>query len=294
MTKRHSLFLLFLLIILCMGALIIQTDFGLYDGAVNAMYGVAYGVSKDLDIFNLMHEIKPFDIWDASYRLTQVINYWPEETVFVSVVDPGVGTNRKSVVAKTNDNRYIVTPNNGTLTHTLKKFGIKELREIDESVNRLKNSYDSYTFHGRDVYVYTAARLAAGVITYEQVGPKLDVNEVVTFDTKDAYIKDDKIVGIIDVLDKRFGSPWTNITHDLIKQIGIDYGDNVSVVIKHDNKVVYEKNIPLLRSFGETEVGEELVFINSLLNVSFAVNQGSFAERYDIDSGPEWIVEVSK
>ena len=277
-----------------MGALIIQTDFGLYDGAVNAMYGVAYGVSKDLDIFNLMHEIKPFDIWDASYRLTQVINYWPENTVFVSVVDPGVGTNRKSVVAKTNDNHYIVTPNNGTLTHTLKKFGIKELREIDENVNRLKNSYESYTFHGRDVYVYTAARLAAGVISYEEVGPALSVDEVVTFDTKDAYIKDDKIIGIIDVLDKRFGSPWTNISLDLVKKLGVDYNDDLDVVIKHNDKIVYNNDMKLLKSFGDTNVGKELVFINSLLNVSFAINQGSFAERYNIDSGTEWTVEIKK
>lgn len=277
-----------------MGALIIQTDFGLYDGAVNAMYGVAYGVSKDLDIFNLMHEIKPFDIWDASYRLTQVINYWPENTVFVSVVDPGVGTNRKSVVAKTNDNHYIVTPNNGTLTHTLKKFGIKELREIDENVNRLKNSYESYTFHGRDVYVYTAARLAAGVISYEEVGPELSVDEVVTFDTKDAYIKDDKIIGIIDVLDKRFGSPWTNISLDLVKKLGVDYNDDLDVVIKHNDKIVYNNDMKLLKSFGDTDVGKELVFINSLLNVSFAINQGSFAERYNIDSGTEWTVEIKK
>ena len=277
-----------------MKPLIIQTDFGLYDGAVNAMYGVAYGVSSDLRIFNLSHEIKPFDIWDASYRLTQVIIYWPKDSVFVSVIDPGVGTMRKSVVAKTNNDRYIVTPDNGTLTHVAKKYGIKELREIDESVNRLQNSYDSYTFHGRDVYVYTAARLAAGIISYEEVGPKLDVNEVLTFDTKDAYIKDNKIYGIIDVLDKRFGSPWTNITHDIIKEIGIDYGSNVHVVINHNGNKVYEKDIPLLKSFGETNVGNELVFINSLLNVSFAVNQGSFAEKNKVDSGIEWTVEISK
>ena len=277
-----------------MNALIIQTDFGLYDGAVNAMYGVAYGVDNNLKIFNLMHEIKPYDIWDASYRLTQVINYWPEGTVFVSVVDPGVGTNRKSVVAKTNDNRYIVTPNNGTLTHTLKKFGIKELREIDETVNRLQNSYESYTFHGRDVYVYTAARLAAGVISFEEVGPELDVNEVISFDTKDAYIKDDTIYGIIDVLDKRFGSPWTNIPLELVKKLGVDYNNDLEVVIKHNDKVVYNNDMKLLKSFGDTKVGKELVFINSLLNLSFAINQDSFANRYNIDSGTEWTVEVKK
>ena len=279
-----------------MKPLIIQTDFGRTDGAVNAMYGVAYTVDENLRIFNLMHEIKPYDIWDASYRLTQVINYWPEGTVFVSVVDPGVGTNRKSVVVKTNDNRYIVTPNNGTLTHIAKKFGIKEMREIDESQHRLKNSYESYTFHGRDVYVFVAARLASEKIKYEEVGPKLDLNEIVTFDTKDAYVKDGTIYGIIDVLDKRFGTPWTNITYEIMKEIGVDHNHlaDLHVVIKHNNEKVYDKVIPMLKSFGATEVGNELAFINSMMNLSFAVNQGSFAEKNNISSGADWFVEITK
>lgn len=279
-----------------MKPLIIQTDFGRTDGAVNAMYGVAYTVDENLRIFNLMHEIKPFDIWDASYRLTQVINYWPEGTVFVSVVDPGVGTNRKSVVVKTNDNRYIVTPNNGTLTHVAKKFGIKEMREIDESQHRLKNSYESYTFHGRDVYVFVAARLASEKIKYEEVGPKLDLKEIVTFDTKDAYVKDGTIYGIIDVLDKRFGTPWTNITYEIMKEIGVDHNHlaDLHVVIKHNNEKVYDKVIPMLKSFGATEIGNELAFINSMMNLSFAVNQGSFAEKNNISSGADWFVEITK
>lgn len=279
-----------------MKPLIIQTDFGRTDGAVNSMYGVAYSVDENLRLFNLMHEIRPFDIWDASYRLTQVINYWPEGTVFVSVVDPGVGTDRKSVVAKTNDNRYIVTPNNGTLTHVAKKYGIKEMREIDESVNRLQNSYESYTFHGRDVYVYAAARLASGKISYEEIGPSLDVKDVVMLETKDAYEKDGTIYGIIDVLDKRFGTPWTNITYDLMKTIGVDHKHlaDLHVVIKHNGEVVYDKVIPMLKSFGATDKGNELAFINSMLNLSFAINQGSFAEKNNVSSGIDWTVEISK
>lgn len=279
-----------------MKPLIIQTDFGRIDGAVNAMYGVAYTVDENLRLFNLMHEIRPYDIWDASYRLTQVINYWPEGSVFVSVVDPGVGTDRKSVVVKTNDNRFIVTPNNGTLTHVEKKFGIKEMREIDESQHRLQNSYESYTFHGRDVYVFVAARLASGKINFEDVGPKLDLNEIVTFDTKDAYVKDGTIYGIIDVLDRRFGTPWTNITYEIMKEIGVDHKHlaDLHVVIKHNGEKVYDKVIPMLKSFGATEVGNELAFINSMMNLSFAINQGSFAEQNNVGSGIDWAVEITK
>src|SRR5690625_2644050 len=159
--------------------LVLQTDFGLCDGAVSAMYGVALSVNPDLKIFDLTHEIPQYNIWEGSYRLYQTITYWPEETVFVSVVDPGVGSDRLSVVVKTDNNQYIVTPDNGTLTHVYENFGIKEVREIDERVNRLPNSGESYTFHGRDIYAYTGSRLASGIIPFEEVGRKLQVEDIV-------------------------------------------------------------------------------------------------------------------
>ena len=158
--------------------IVFQTDFGLKDGAVSAMKGVALGVSPDLKLYDLTHEIPAYNIWEAAYRLEQTISYWPAGTVFVSVVDPGVGTDRKSVVVKTKSGHFIVTPDNGTLTLVATSLGIEERREIDESTNRRKGSQGSYTFHGRDVYAYTAARLAAGVITFEQVGKLLPVEIV--------------------------------------------------------------------------------------------------------------------
>ena len=81
--------------------IVFQTDFGLDDGAISAMEGVSYRVSYDLNIRHLTHNIPQYNIFDASYRLFQAISYWPEGTTFVSVVDPGVGSDRKSVVAKT-------------------------------------------------------------------------------------------------------------------------------------------------------------------------------------------------
>lgn len=144
--------------------LVFQSDFGLADGAVSAMKGVAYSVDPGLVISDITHEITPYNIFEASYRLFQTLPYWPANTVFVSVVDPGVGTSRQSVIARTAGGQYIVTPNNGTLTHIAAFLGITELRLIEEQRNRLKNSEASYTFYGRDVYAYTGARLAAGLI----------------------------------------------------------------------------------------------------------------------------------
>lgn len=114
------------------GFLVVQTDFGLQDGAVNAMYGVAYQVDPALNINNLTHEIDPYNIHDASYRLLQAATYWPAGTVFVSVVDPGVGSTRRSVVAELKDGQYVITPDNGTLTYLAQYVGIKEVRQIDE------------------------------------------------------------------------------------------------------------------------------------------------------------------
>ena len=179
------------------GLLVFMTDFGLDDGAISAMEGVSYCVSRELNIRHLTHNIPPYNIFDASYRLYQAINYWPEGTVFVCVVDPGVGSKRKSIVVKTLSNQYIVTPDNGTLTHIDKQIGIAEVRQISEKTNRLKNSELSYTFHGRDVYAYTGARIAAGVISFDEVGPEIEVESLVEFSLYEAYKKEDKINNVI-------------------------------------------------------------------------------------------------
>ena len=153
-----------------MKPLILQSDFGYADGAVSAMYGVAQSVSDSLRVFDLTHNIPQYDIWEASYRLIQTVQYWPEGSVFVSVVDPGVGSTRRSIGVRTAGGQYIITPDNGTLTHIKRMQGIEQARVIDESQNRLPASGESYTFHGRDIYAFTGARLAAGAIAFEQIG----------------------------------------------------------------------------------------------------------------------------
>lgn len=123
------------------GILVLQTDFGLKDGAVATMKGVAMKVSADLKIFDLTHEIPAYDIWQAAYRLNQTADYWSSGTVFVSGVDPGVGSSRKYIVARTKSGHYFVAPDNGTLTLTAISLGIDEVRIIDEKANRLPGSY---------------------------------------------------------------------------------------------------------------------------------------------------------
>ncbi len=275
-----------------MNPLVYQTDFGLVDGAVSAMYGVAYSVNPQLRIHDLTHDITPFNIWEASYRLIQTINYWPVNTVFVSVVDPGVGSDRKSVVVKTNSGRYIVTPDNGTLTHVIRLEGIEAVREIDENINRLPRSGESYTFHGRDVYAYTGARLASGIIDFEGVGPELPVDSLTSLPIVEPRIEGSAVCGTIDVLDVRFGSLWTNIPRTMFLETGIQYGDRVSITIENDTRCVYRNIILYAKSFAEVYVGEALAYVNSLDCVAVAINQGSFARAYNIGTGNSWRIRI--
>jgi len=273
--------------------IVYQSDFGLKDGAVSEMKGVAIGVSPDLKLYDLTHEIPNYNIWEASYRLYQTISYWPKGTVFVSVVDPGVGTSRKSVVLKTNTGQFIVTPDNGTLTLVAQTYGIAGIRQIDEVKNRRPGSGKSYTFHGRDVYSYTAARLAAGVITFEQVGPELP-KQVVSIPYQQSVFAGGKLKGTIDIHDVQYGNIWTDISEELVKQLNPKYGDLLHLKIFNNGKLVHESDAPYSETFGSVPEGKPLAYLNSLMQLSFALNMGNFADTYKIGSGADWSVEVTK
>ena len=272
--------------------LVLLTDFGTQDGAVSEMKGVAYGVSTELLISDLSHE-NP-SIFDGAYRLFQTEQFWPAGTVFVAVVDPGVGTERLSVVLKTRTGRYFVGPDNGLLSLVAERDGIEGLRQIDERVNRRPGSAESHTFHGRDVFAYTGARLAAGVITFEQVGPPLASQRLIMLDYKKPQRQDEKLSGMIPILDVQYGNVWTNIPKPLFDQLHVALGTPLHVRIYHQDKLVDETLAPYQRTFGEVPIGKPLVYINSLLNVAVALNQQSYAALHKIESGPGWSIEIAK
>ena len=242
-------------------------------------------------ISDLTNEIPPYNIWEASYRLYQTASYWPKNTVFLSVVDPGVGTTRRSIVALSKKGHYFVTPDNGTLTFIDAMYGIQEVRVIDETKNRLKGSQQSYTFYGRDVYGYTAAKLASGKISFAEVGPVLK-DPIVKLPYQKAFIKDKSLQGTIVILDPNYGNVWTDINQSLLNSYGVKVNQSYKVTIFHKNEEKYSKTLKLHNTFGETAKDEELLYLNSLLNVSLAINQDDFAKKHQIGSGPEWTVRI--
>ncbi|HEL1653610.1 S-adenosyl-l-methionine hydroxide adenosyltransferase family protein [Streptococcus suis] len=274
--------------------LVLQSDFGLVDGAVSAMIGVALQESRDLVVHHLTHDITPYNIFEGSYRLFQTVEYWPEGTTFVSVVDPGVGSKRKSVVALTEQNHYIVTPDNGTLSFIKKYVGIKAVREISEVANRRANTEHSYTFHGRDVYAYTGAKLASGHISFEEVGPELSVDKIVEIPTVPTEVGSDYVKGTIDILDVRFGSLWTSITREEFYTLQPQFEDRFEVTIYNNDMLVYQNQVTYGKSFVDVRIGQPLIYINSLYRVGVAINQGSFAKAYNVGVGQNWHIEIKR
>jgi len=276
--------------------LVFQTDFTYKEGAVCAMYGVVKSVDRELEIIDGTHEIPQYDTWSASYRLFQSMRFWPAGTIFVSVVDPGVGTPRRGCVARTKDGYLVVTPDNGTLTHIHKWVGIAEVREIDQSVNRLrgKGTEETSVFHGRDVFAYCAARLAAGIITWEGVGPQYPVSEIISFPIVEPKMEPGRVQGIFEISDPNFGNLWTNIPLALFDQAGFVYGDLLSLTVFHAGKIVFAERVLFHQSFGYAEKGQVIIYTNELMMVAVAVNQGNFSERYNLSFGPDWEVEFMK
>ena len=275
------------------GVIVYQSDFGLKDGAVSAMRGVAVSVDPTLRLENLTHEIPAFDIWEGAYRLRTTAPYWPPGTVFVSVIDPGVGTARRSVVLKTRSGHYFVSPDNGTLTLVAEDLGIEAVREIDERRYRLPGSEQSYTFHGRDVYSFAAAHLASGKTAFEDIGPELPP-EVTAIAYQKPEVEGGVVRGNIPILDVQFGNVWTNIDRATFERLGAAQGETIEVRIFEEAEQVFEGRMPYVSTFGDVPEGDTLLYLNSVDNVAFAINWGNFAKTYGIASGPKWRVELTK
>ena len=273
-------------------SIVFQTDFGL--GGGGAMYGVCKQVDPDLRFYELTHTIPTFDVVKASLSLRDVMPAWPAGTIFVSVVDPGVGTARRASIARTSNGYYITTPDNGSLTYPLLDFGIEEIRQIDETVNRYHGTENTSIFHGRDLFAYCAARLAAGVIDFEGVGPAYPVSEIVTFPvpnyTVEAGIASGSITGCL----ASFGNLDTSIPAAAMAKTGISCGSRVHLTLCHGEEVLFDRPVLYRESFADAQPGEEILFHNYSGFLGIAVNRGSFAQRYQVGAGPDWTVTVRK
>jgi len=274
--------------------LVMQTDFSLKSAAVSVMHGVCYRVDRDLIVEDISHEVAKWNPYAASTNLAYTLPYWPEGTVFVSVIDPGVGTDRRACVAKTKNGYYIVTPDNGTLTQAVLEYGIDEIRVIDEKTNRYPGTENINIFHGRDLFAYCGAKLASGKITFEEVGPAYDVSEIVMIETPEPKVCNGTIYGFNKTCNANFGINVSNIPVALLEEIHVELGDVVHLTVSHNGKAYFDEDVLYHRSFGYVATGEPICYNAEGMLLGFALNLENFMERYHTQPGPDWQVTVRK
>jgi len=254
---------------------VFMTDFGTVDDSVALCKGVMYSIAPELRIVDLTHQVTPFSILDGARFLYGASPYFPAGTVFVVVIDPGVGSTRKAVVVKSKRGQYFVLPDNGLMTLVQDRDGIEAAREITNRDWMIGAALSS-TFHGRDIFSPVGAHLAHGE-DWTQVGPELVVNRLIRLDVVPSRLDHRGLSGEAIATDGPFGNLVTNISGEDFLKLDYGRGQNVHLTIGKA-----EMNIPFVRTFSDVALKKPLLYIDSRGHVGLAVNQGSFAATYAI------------
>jgi S-adenosylmethionine hydrolase len=253
--------------------IVFMTDFGTANDAVAICKAVIVGIAPDARLMDITHQVTPYQIEEASRFLAGVTPYYPAGTVFLVVVDPGVGTSRKAVAVRSKKGQYFILPDNGIISPVLDRDGLDSAREITNPSWMIQAAVSS-TFHGRDIFSPAAAHLAAGW-DFNLVGPEL--SQLVRLTPKSSTTTDKGINGDIIGLDDPYGSLITDIPGDEFKKLGYNVGDKIQVLI--DKKTV---TLPYVKTFMDVPVGDSLLYIDSRGRVGIANNEGNYSKKFNI------------
>ncbi|HKV24898.1 MAG TPA: SAM-dependent chlorinase/fluorinase [Candidatus Acidoferrum sp.] len=248
--------------------IVFMTDFGTANDAVAICKAVILGIAPDARVMDITHQVTPYKIDEAARLLAGVTPYYPAGTIFLAVIDPGVGTSRKAVIVKSKKGQYFVVPDNGLVTPVLQRDGLDSAREITNSAWMLAPQVSS-TFQGRDIFSPAAAHLAAGW-DFALAGPV--VPQLVQLTEKTSAATEKGIQGDVIALDDPYGSLITDIPGDEFKKLGYELGDKI--LIQLDKKFL---SLPYARTFMDVPVGEPLLYVDSRGRISIALNQGNFS-----------------
>lgn len=255
--------------------IVFMTDFGVVDDSVAICRGVMYGIMPNVRIVDLTHEVMPFSILDGARFLFGATPYYPTGTVFVVVIDPGVGSTRKAIVAHSKRGQFFVLPDNGVISLVEQRDGIDAVREITNP-DWMIGSKLSSTFHGRDIFSPVGAHLARGD-DWKTVGPEMEVKDLVQLDLKMAKVDEHGLNATVIATDGPFGNLVTNVDAEEFLKLGYQRGQEVPVKIGDK-----EFKIKFVKTFSDVSVGEPLLYIDSRGRLALAVNQNSFAATYGV------------
>ena len=256
--------------------IVFMTDFGVVDDSVAICKGVMYSIAPEVRIVDLTHQVTPYSILDGARFLYGASPYYPAGTVFVAVVDPGVGSVRKAVVVKSKRGQYFVLPDNGLITLVAERDGIEGAREITNRDWMIGAALSS-TFHGRDIFSPVGAHLARGD-AWTQVGPEVTPEKLVRLDIAQVKLDERGLHGQVIATDGPYGNLVTNISGDDFMKLGYQRGETVHVSIGKTSL-----DLPFVRTFSDVPRNRPLLYIDSRGHAALAVNLGSFAAIYRIE-----------
>jgi hypothetical protein len=272
----------------------LMTDFGLDDTYVGVMKGVIQGICPDASVIDLTHNIEPQSVRRAAFSLLNAYRFFPDDTVFMVVIDPGVGTTRRPIAVRA-DNYSFIAPDNGVLSYTLNQFASYRAIELTNPAYRLDQV--SSTFHGRDIFAPAAAHVATGVnITH--LGGAME--SIVQLPLPDLRVEGQQIVGEVVDID-HFGNITTSIGHlqwttpERLKLISAFDRDLPPVPVMATQAAVSIHQQPihgLYNAYGDAQRGELIALVGSSGYLEIAVNQGNAAQRLDVVVGDR--VELSR
>jgi S-adenosylmethionine hydrolase len=252
-----------------------MTDFDVRDDAVGICKAVMDGIAPGVRILDITHEVMPYSIAEGARFLAGSAPYFPRDAVFVVVVDPGVGSTRKAIIAKSKVGQYFVLPDNGLLTQIQDRDGIVAAREITDPAWMIGAKLSS-TFHGRDIFSPAGAHLARGD-DWTAAGPALDVGKLVRLELPSARVEGGNLQGEVIGTDGPFGNLVLDIPSEAFAELGYKLGDTVPVTL--DGK---DYAFPFEKTFSDVPEGKPLFYIDSRGRLSIAVNLGNFSVTYKV------------
>ena len=253
------------------------SDFGTRDHYAGTMKGVMLGICPDVTLVDITHDVPAHDVVDGALQLAAACRYFPPGTIFLAVVDPGVGSARRGIAAEAGDYRF-VAPDNGVLTLALRDFPPKRVVELTE--RRYARPTVSRTFEGRDRFAPAAAWLAKGIQLTALGRPVADYQRL---DIPQPVITDDGVRGVVLRVD-RFGNVVTNIDRRTFETVARAKSVQVSV----DGHRVEQ----IVATYAEIPAGGVGALFGSTDHLELAANGASAAERLGLTRGA--VVEVRR
>jgi S-adenosyl-L-methionine hydrolase (adenosine-forming) len=261
------------------------SDFGLKDVYVGVMKGVIAQINPRLTVIDLTHEIPPQNLAAARFNLMNAYPYFPVGTVYVAVVDPGVGSHRRGIALQI-DAGFLVGPDNGLFSGVLQHTRVLGAVELTNP-NYWRTPVPSTTFHGRDIFAPVGAHLASGV-SLEQLGESIDPKTLVQLAIPPHTPTASGIVGCIQYID-RFGNLITNIPGAEVQ------GKTWSVIVGDSpTQRLHHRTIPSSQTYSDRPLGEVVALIGSHGWVEIAVNGGNAQQVLQMDWAAPVEVVVSQ